>query len=294
MRPFRRDRRGLAEIVGTLMLVVIVVAAATAFSFFVAAYQKQLQAEETANHNRALEDVKIISVSEVPCSGVTCNDTHASNESFAELSFLVASLDVNSIGITGLLLNGRGVVNYTATFANGTSIDPCYDKSAHIPGNLTSGLVSCLPLSVPPYSSVRLVFNLDKNGSGAFAFGGTYDLILPTTDVTLQVLTQLTNVFTETFAPPDAIISVFFVSSGSSSIPVFDGLNSYQPVSANNVSIVWYNWTIWSSPPSPLPLVSFSGPEFEHDLAPGNYTVTLNVTNTDGLTGATTLSYTQP
>ena len=277
------------------MLVVIVVAAATAFSFFVAAYQKQLQAEETLSHDRALEEVKVLGISEVRCAArnVTCASSGAPTDSFATLTFLVASLDVNRISIAGLFLNGTGVSNYTAAFPNGTRIDPCYNSSAHVNGSLTSGLVPCSPISLPSYSSVKLEFNLDQASVGAFVFGGSDDLFVPTSDITLQVLTGLANDFTDTFAPPSAVASVFFVSNGSASVPVFDGLNSYQPAGSDNATVLWYNWSLVGVPHGPL---TYSGPEFEaHGLnSTHSYTVYLNVTNSDGLSGSTNLSYTQP
>lgn len=285
------------------MLVVIVVAAATAFSFFVASYQKQLQAQETLAHNRALENVKVLDVAVVPCLDYPkkCNDSTAPNDSFANVSFLVASLDVNKIAISGLFLNGGGVVNFTAVYPNGTAVDPCYNQSQHEPGpaNLTTGLVPCGPIPLPSYSSVRLFLNLDENQSGAFAFGGSDARLLPTSDMVLKVLTQLANVFTETFAPPSAVASIFFVSSGGASVPVFDGLNSYQPPTSDNASIIGYAWNLTDLSTSPSSIAHCPteiGPEIECEgLTPGsNYSVTLVVTNTDGLVGTTSISYTQP
>lgn len=303
MRFRRKNRRALAEIVGTLMLVVIVVAAATAFSFFVAAYQKQLQAQETLSHDRALEDLKVIDVTEVSCadfslrSYVGCLEPGVPTDSFANISFLVASLDVNTIWITGLFLNGQGVVTYNATYGNGTQLHPCFNPSAFVGGEPLSGLVLCAPLALPPYSTVKLTLDVDEDVPWAPAFGGTSNLLLPSSDLNFQILTQLTNLFTETFSPPDAIASVFFVSDGSSSVPVFDGLSSYQPASANNASILAYVWTIFNNsskttmPPPP------SGAEIElpYPLEPGTiYLVNLTVTNTDGLSGMSSLTYVEP
>jgi flagellin-like protein len=293
MRWRTRGSRGLAEIVGTLMLVVIVVAAVTAFSFFVASYQKQLQAQETLSHDRALEGIKVIGVTEVTCAQFVggCSSNGSPNDSFASISFRVASLDVNTIAVTGLFLDGMGIVDYTATPSTGGAISPCYNSSAHHPGNRTSGLVPCAPLRLGSYSTVTFTFNLDENTTdSAFAFAGS-EVLLPTSALSLQVLTQLTNLFTASFAPPDAVISVFYVSNAGSSVPVFDGLSSYQPPTANNASILWYNWTI-SNASCPIPS---TGAEFEcGNLSMGPHTVVLTVTDTDGLSGTTQLTYTQP
>jgi len=281
--------------------VVIVVAAATAFSFFVASYQKQVQAQETLSHDRALEDVKVIEVSEVLCSATLGNcNSGATPGSFASISLLVSSLDVNRIGIAGLILDDNAVVSYNATFANGTTVDPCYNASAHVSGDPTSGLIPCAPLGIPSYSAVKLVFNLNENGAnpnaGPYAFGGSFAQLLPTSDITFELLTLLTNVFTASFSPPDAVASVFFVSSGSSTVPVFDGLNSYQPVGGNNASIVWYNWTTIPITTGAPVCPPYSGAEFEcaYLTSGDSYTITLQVTNTDGLSGSTSFEFTEP
>lgn len=295
MQSSRRNRRGLAEIVGTLMLVVIVVAAATAFSFFVAAYQKELQSQETMTHDRELEDLKVIDVSETTCQNFTrgCASGSALPGSFAEISFLVASLDVNAMWLTGLFLNGGGIVNYTATYHNHTIVDPCYDGSTTSGVN---GLVPCAALSLPSYSTVLISLDLDGNVPyAAAAFGGTNDLILPTSVLDFQILTLLTNLFTESFTPPDAIASVFYVSNGTAPVAVFDGLESFQPSSANNASILGYSWDFVNTSTPAVVAEQLSGAEVEWPakLPPGMYDVTLSVTDTDGLTGTTTLAYNQ-
>lgn len=318
MRPFRRDHRGLAEIVGTLMLVVIVVAAATAFSFFVAAYQKQLQANETTNHNRQLENLKVISLAVTTCSLTlgTCVDScsGATSDCFAELSFTVASLDVNNIELTSLFLNHDPIVNFSVQLAS-SIVSPCYNASNL--QNSTYGVGTCLPASLPAFGTVTLNFDLDaqfcKSGGespcedpGLFSLWAPTGSLTPTTVITLQALTGLGNEFTESFTPPDAIASVFYVPSGSTSVPVFDGLDSYQPPSSNNASILAYDWTI-SDPNAATDCVgpgwtatapsvcSGAGPEIEGPTfsSPGSYEVTLEVINSDGLAGFASISYLQ-
>jgi flagellin-like protein len=307
MRRWRANARGLAEIVGTLMLVVIVVAAATAFSFFVASYQKQVQAEETLNHDRALESLKIIGLSEMPCDikPKECGTGSSCGICFANVSFTLASLDVNSMGLTNIFLNHLPVVNFTAT-VRGSVESPCFNEIEV--SNMTHGLSPCQPLVVPGYSTVVIKFDLGGclngpcNNNGYWALGpgeGPADFA-PSAHFNLQAVTQLGNQFSETLSPPVAIISVFYVSGGNSSIPVFDGLNSYQPKGADNSSIDFYNWTIenlsGSTPPDSNcgnDGVGFGG-EFECADLSGSYTVSLTITNSDGLTGTASISFKMP
>lgn len=308
MQRWRGSSRGLAEIVGTLMLVVIVVAAATAFSFFVASYQKQVQNEETLNHDRALEGVKIVGISDAPCMvGPTayCNvkDVCSAPTCFANVTFTVVSLDVNPMGFTNIFLNHLPVVNYTATI-RGSTESPCYNSSNKL--NNTSGVFPCSTLVVPGSSTVILHFSLGgcvnaKCGNDAYWALGPGEgpgNIPSSSQFSLQFLTERGNQFSEIFAPPAAVISVFYVSGGTLSIPVFDGLNSYQPKNSDNSSVVTYNWTVTNGSGTP-PLVGTdcgvdgvgSGGEFECAGLNGTYTVTLTVTNSDGLTGVTSIPY---
>ena len=295
------------------MLVVIVVAAATAFSFFVAAYQKQLQAQETLTHDRNLEAVKVIGITEVLCSSpsAACEALPTSpGPVFADVSFTVASLDVNPISIASLFVNQHPVVNFTVLSPGPT--DPCYDAANRT--NATHGLAPCSIATIPSLGRVTFTLNLDDNASGLclgpppstscngyFAFGPYSDLLSPSTDILLQVLTSLGNQFTVAFAPPVPVVSVFFVSAGLTSAPVFDGLGSYQPPEADNTSILWYNWSITNvSGGAVIPTCGVggsnlsSGGEFEcAGMVSGTYSVTLEVTNTDGLTAVAKVPYSQ-
>lgn len=109
-------------------------------------------------------------------------------------------------------------------------------------------MILCAPLALYSYSTVNLTLNLDENVPWVHAFGVAAGPLLPNSDLSFQILTSLTHLFTETFSPPDAVASIFFVSSGDSSVPVLDGLNSYQPASANNASILSYTWDLTALP----------------------------------------------
>lgn len=306
MRWDRKDGRGLAEIVGTLMLVVIVVAAATAFSFFVAAYQKQLQSEETLNHDRSLEALKVIGISEEACSPSSCLSPCA--VCFADLNLTIASLDVNSIEVTGFFINQLPIVNYTAVIG-GASETPCYNSSL-ASSSPPYGVVPCQPISIPAFSSFKVRLNLDDevtlciNGlpscSGYFALGGPTSAITPHTYLLVQTLTGLDNEFAASFVPPVALASLTFLDG----YPVLDGSASYQPI--GNVSIVSWTWAVVPVPVGNLSTctnnskvascsgekVQFGDPNAFKPMTP--YVLYLNVTNDYGLQGATVLDFRAP
>lgn len=292
------------------MLVVIVVAAATAFSFFVAAYQKQLQAQETLNHDRALETVKVVGLSELDCAASVCyvgpGSGKCSGTCFAEVSFVVASLDVNAIGVVGLYLDHAQVINYTATI-RGSTISPCFNASAPIVSP-TYGVGTCSDLILPGYATATITFNLgdclnslcSENGVWALGVGEGPSDYESSSVFVLTLLTSLGNQFTESLTPPVPIASVYFVASGTSTIPVFDGLGSFQPKEADNASIDQYAWAVTlggvqiSDPDCGNNGVG-SGGQFECSglTDSDTYSVTLAVTNSDGLSASTSIFYTQ-
>jgi len=236
LRP--RRSRGLAEIVGTLMLVVIVVAAATAFSFFVASYQKQLQAEETQSHDKALEKVRILNL-----RPMLNNSTNVSS-----LVLEIASLDVNSIVVTGLLLNGSPVIAYGVVNSAGRELDVgCLN------GNPYVGNASC-SLELAPEAQVFLKLWFDGfhkstlTHTQPYAFLHGSNIRVTAIDFTessvfdFQILTSLGNEFTQSFVPPVAVAGLSFVSS----YPVLDGSNSYQPSSGStgNATVDLWHWAV--------------------------------------------------
>jgi len=308
MRRGRSRSRGLAEIVGTLMLVVIVVAAATAFAFFVASYQKQVQAEEIATHDRALEKVKVVGLTASGCS--SCADPPMGDE-YGQIAIEVASLDPNPIGISGILLNGHAVVNYSVVI--GTNVTtPCFSF------NSTSGAEStgsCVPARIPAFSEPEFLFDLDNstpfNGSHgtcysggylnlgrcAYAFGLPYvsPAFSPSHSVEFDLVTTLGNSFTSSFIPPIPIVEITYVND----YPILDGANSYQPSggTTTNASISSWAWTVQQHDGGFLGAAeNYYGQSVQiPPFSPGgSYWITLEVTNSYGLTGIVNESYTTP
>ncbi len=234
VRRLGRRQRGLAEIVGTLMLVVIVVAAATAFSFFVASYQAQVQAEETAAHNKALEDLKILSLAP------TINHETLT---LADLQIELASLDPNPTVITGMTINSEAVANYTVTDSSGSPLaNGCFNAVAY------SGSNSSCTLTVPAEAQTFLEFNLTFK-TPLYAFGPATVSLGDDGLLDFKSFTSLGNEFTQSFVPPVAVAQVSFVGS----FPVLDGSGSYQPSSGSggNATVDSWQWDVDAPDASP-------------------------------------------
>lgn len=266
-RAIRGDR-GLSEIVGTLFLVLIVVAAATAFSVFVAQYQQQVQAEQAQAHDRALESFRIYDP--VP----TLNRTAGIWEA---LNITIASGDVNPSVVTGLEVNGEAVRQYLAFGMNLTT------------GNATWELVGAGgDLRVGPHGLYHLLLNFSQGANFSF-----YDpfVLLATDYLKLDVLTVYQNDFAAVFLPPTAIAIVTPLQTWNGTafvtIPVLDG--SYS-TPGGNATVESWSWFI--QPEN----VTVSG---EKVVAPFTnltalHVITLTVTNTDGLEAVDQVTFRYP
>jgi len=291
MRRFRRHQRGLAEIVGTLMLVVIVVAAVTAFSLFVAGYQQQVQKQESYVHNQALESLHVTAIR--PSYNSTGNV-------YNSLNLTVISNDINPTVITALTINDDSVATPWLT----TVSVPLLGGITIPPGGLN---LSGTDFSMPAESSATILVNFGGIHS-SFAFPVT---LTGSQYVKVNLFTGDSNTFTQVFLPPTPVIGVDVQTIGQCTIEcsietILDGSNSYQQ--GGNATILSWNWTVQNvsmgnasenetpanSPCLWTPVAYCQGIEVQTEwpmLVGNTYLISLVVTNTDGLVSGTTLTY---
>jgi flagellin-like protein len=218
MRSLRRSDRGLSEIVGTLMLVLIVVSAATLLAAFIATYQKQVQTEQAYQHDQSLESIHVLSL------GTILNST---GTGFANLSFTLASASVDSSVITGITLNNEPLLHFNWTN----------------PDNGSSGNIS-LPhdLSLPAFQELIITTDLNDNLHNA----KNYSFVTrptPNEYLKFDIYTAYQNDFSRVFLPPVPLAVVSEINpSGNNPITLLDGSTSFQP--GSNVSIVDWGWTV--------------------------------------------------
>ncbi|MCI4323066.1 MAG: hypothetical protein L3K03_03440 [Thermoplasmata archaeon] len=266
----QRNRRALSEIVGTLFLVLIVVAAATAFAAFVASYQSQVQAQEAVTHARSLESLKVLDVTPVIDSN---NTTH---NDWATLNFTVTSLDTNPTIITYLSLNKNPIRNYTAIVLNLTT------------GHVQTVSVEALgDLTIAPREQFNIILSAIPNATASSFYNPA---ALPTTSyLQLDIYTAYSNDFTAVFVPPTAIAIVNYLTSESGTTiintPILDGSNSLQP---GNSTLESWNWSITNLTNSSHPTWNIYGEQAEllNLSAPDHYLILLTVTDSDGLMGS--------
>ena len=268
MRPLRSSRRGLSEIVGALMLVLIVVSAATVFAVFAAGYQKQLEAQQTAQQNRNLESLGILRATPTPASN---------GVDWSTVNITVASLYINPATVTEITINDDPLEQYSAVSLN-----------------LTTGAFQSITigaggqLQLGPREQLNIIVNCTQ-GTSNYSFYASSGFVLPTTDyVKIELFTALQNIFTRVFIPPTAIAFVGTIQTsngtGFTNLPLLDGSQSFQPV--NGTLIAW-SWSVFpdnSSAQGERTLFTFNPAFLVHH-------VTLTVTNSDGFLGTTTILY---
>jgi flagellin-like protein len=272
MARFRRSSRALSEIVGSLMLVLIVVVAATALAVFVQSYQKNLQAEQALAQAKSLESLKVLRVAP------TLNGSSLPGATtWQTLNFTVASLYVNPAIITELTLDGNPVRNFTAWHLDlGT-------------GNWTEDVVGGGgQLTLFPREQAYI--QLDTQGAPETSFYNPAYQVATSASINLQLLTSYQNVFTGLFIPPTAVPLVQTLqtwdamTSSYVQVPLLDGSNSFQ---TGNLTID--NWT-WSITPGPITL--WGEKQVASTLnSVTTYTIRLTVTNTEGLQGVDAITY---
>lgn len=269
MRRFSANRRALSEIVGTLMLVLIVVAAATTLSVFVAEYQKTAQQEQALNQQRQLESIKILEVA--PTLSATGNN-------YTELNFTVASLYINPSIIDEISINNNPLEQYNAFRLNLTT---GADQWATIAAGGT--------LSLNPREVFNVLVNLTAGPNFSFYTPGFQ---LTSTDyIQVQIFTGLANDFSRVFIPPTAIgfLSTQETWDGTAFVPevLLDGSPSFEP-SSGNATLVSWTWTVTPGP-TVLNGEEAIAPFVANTTTP--QTILLTVQNSDGLLSTDTLHY---
>ncbi len=267
---WRRPRRGLSEIVGTLMLVVIVVGAATALGAFVASYQKELQQQRSLAHEQSLESLRILGLSSA---------LDPAGTAFQNLSFIVASEFVDPSTVVSISVNNAPLVRYT--WENLTS-------SVWHSVQLGNGA----ELTLAPEQEILVSTNLSMSFSGPAP--------LPNHYLKIDVYTILLNDFGRIFLPPTALAVVSETSPAPNlSFVLLDGSTSFQ--SGGNLSIVEWNWVVTGGGlPSGTNLTKTG--EIVQVPTPQNLSctpaqpcsVTLQTLNSAGLVASTTVYYEGP
>jgi flagellin-like protein len=267
----KKNREGVSEIVGALMLTLIVVVAAGSFAVFISDKQQMAQEQELLDLQRSLESISITKIAPVNGTGTE----------WSHFNVTLASLHSDNSSITMISLNDHVLRNGTiwrVDRATGTYVESNYSYTD--------------PLYMDAMEKLNIFINVSNN------FFESSLSFLVNDYVKVDVFTGLLNTFSETFIPPTAIINMQVESywdmeaSNYTQVIVLDGSMSDHP---GNGFILQWNWHVENSS-DPSDSMDLSGRKVRVDFPNHNtdYHVNLTVCDNFGMLGTDSITYHNP
>ena len=229
MRRFRGNSRALSEIVGTLILILIVVAAATALSVFVTGYEKTVLSQEANSHEKSLESYTIFGVN-VPetadsshtVSGTAIFDTSAKDTGadYITPSFTVITSTAPSGTLSGLTYGPPDWQYNTTPYT--VSVPFAFQYASTAPGTLT---VTSVTFSYTDMAGTTAAYvatsGLTNNVFAAVNPLGYYVFDVASTTVEPSEISSITindqPVLLYCALPPNSIVTMNSICSGHGS-----------------------------------------------------------------------------
>ena len=284
-RRFRFGNRGIAEVVGTLMLILIVVAASIALAAFIASYQKQLQAQQAEAQQRGLESLRVLDIAQVT------TEPSPNQLNLTNFSFVLASEFVNPSTVSSVAVNANPLRYFLVqNISPAGGVPRCYNDST--------------PFVLPAFHEVEVTVNANSSdltlspGHCPFSFFSPRVILPVNAFLQIGLFTILQNTFTQVFLPPTALPLVGTVSQfngrGFVNVPVLDGSQSFQ---SGNGTLVSWNWTIDNTTGGGNVISSALGEKLVAPFASTQtgvtltYKITLTLKNSNGLLGIAAFSY---
>jgi flagellin-like protein len=281
MRGWRTSRasgeRGIAELVGALMLVLIVVAASVTFAFYIASEEQQQLAERTALHLKNLENVTV--------QTIDINPVGANASIGRNVTLVLSSSDIYNVSITDIALGGNPAKSYCidpgCNYTNPSDLAN-FSNFPVVGGNDTQYL------TLVPFSVTAVTINDSQFYLQPFT--------LSPHGITVTLGTVRGNEFVESLVPPVPRIGLQFIDN----YPLLDGSASFQPHGGSfpNASINAWTWKVQNVALGPInDTGNYIGEQVQMRLtfSPGAlYNITLTVTNTLGLNATTVETYQVP
>ncbi|NQE04834.1 hypothetical protein C5S32_03090 [ANME-1 cluster archaeon GoMg1] len=205
----RNDNRGVSVIFGTLMLILIVVTAASGLALMMSEMQKEEMERRSHIADVENEELKILYI-----------DLEKSSTStyWSSMNITILNLNVEDSYVTAISVNDRYAANYTAdgerfNLSNRLLIPATRSKEVHL--NFTSNFTT--PLNISGEEPIRI-----------------------------GVITSLINSFERTFKPPTPIIhtgvEIEDLGVADRAVLVLAGSDSF-----DDGSVISWNWTLWDA-----------------------------------------------
>jgi archaellum component FlaG (FlaF/FlaG flagellin family) len=214
LRPPSRDRKGVSEVVGALLIIVILISAVATLSFFLTTSQAQAQTRATYLATVQNDDLQITNAQFSPIPG---------GGGWGTVALTVRNLNTGSAGLDAISVNGSWMLGWEEVNPS-VALGPKNDAP---------------PLMIPPKSSVTV--KLDFTNSTSFPYH-----YFPSATKPLAVVMEsdVGDFFPTLYNPPVAIGTTSTQSANHGGITrdtiVFDGAQSQ----ATGGSIQKYSWKI--------------------------------------------------
>ena len=229
-----RNESGVSVIVGTLLLILITVVAASGLALMVSQMQKDEMNRQT--HVAAVKNEKVeitgvffkSSPDEWDRLFLIPNTT--SNQSYSAVTFSLTNLNTDEVKVIAITVNDQPVHNFTAIT---NTVPPRYT-----PYNFSSQDPSAF-ITVPAGGRQQIRINITSDFFSIPQHLGQSD------QITIRVMTSLYNTFEKTIKPPKSVIQYTSDTADIGTIKrdtmVFDGSGSS---AAEGATITNWNWTI--------------------------------------------------
>lgn len=267
MKKLSNDGSAISEIIGALMLVLIVVIAASSFAVFISQQQKIEQDNQLIKTEQEGESLLISSIA------TSTNDSIV----WASLNITISSMHQGDSDIDQISVNNHVLKSYHVSMYSTLTNSWVFNAMDYTE-----------KLTIPAQQVIHVFITM----SDFFDTGVTINTDIP---LNIHVITAYSNDFNKIFYAPTPIIIVNTESQWDGSINDFrsfwilDGSQSDQP---GQSTIVNWSWNVTDSNGISHLLdgrmVRFDPPVGIHGL----YTITLVVQNSNGMVGSSRTTYT--
>jgi flagellin-like protein len=213
------DRSAVSEIVGALMLVLIVVIAASSFAVFLSQKQNETQKQQLIDLEKSLERVEVTSFA-----------GENSGDDWLSFNFTISNLYSEDVTITRLAINDHAAAGYVVT-----------REDMYGGGFYTKTMTDVDELTLAGREVIRMLVNVTASNTS---------LYMPTTFsikdyLKVDISTERGNIFSRVFIPPSAVGQIVTQTqwNGTDYVPylILDGTRS---AADSGSYIVSWDWNI--------------------------------------------------
>lgn len=255
-----KDESGLSVVVGTLLLIIVVVASVSAIALMVSQAQKKEMERNSLRAAIESENLKITSLA--------LKTDNVSDVYWSTIKINVVNLNTEEARIVGININDRNAENFTDGIREYN-----FQNQFPVPGGAGRQII------------LNLSSNSSSNSTSPLNISFTSPLNISRKDhIRVILFTSLANNFERVFLPPVPIIKVSVesevIANISQEVLTLDGSDSFD----REGTIINYEWQSDNFAPG-------SGQKYRTNIFTRPFNVTLSVRDSNGMQGSTRWVY---